>query len=376
MKNYKMEKERIDYIDGIKGLCGIWIVLFHYLLAFAPFGFIGWCSGIKSSECFSYYFQNFPYSILTNCSFPLYLFFAIISFLPAIKFFKEGKNQSIKKQAVVRYFRFAPLIVATALIGYIIYALNLYENKQVGLLLNNSWISAFNTTSLSFKGAIANGLWKAIIFGESDYCSVLWCMNIIFWGSYISYAIILLFGSMKRRWIIYTALFLLTFIYPKYTAFLAGIVAADFIANRNKVHKRCEWKGLLLIFLGLIVGIFPKVCLNNIIEIYTLYGISSLFFLVGCYESKIIQKILSLSWITRVGRISFSLILIHFMVLISFSSWLFVKVYSLNSSYPTALILVILTAIPVNWIAAIIFNKLVEKPTNKLSHWIGKLFYS
>ena len=25
----------IAYIDGLKGLCGIWICLFHYLLAFA-----------------------------------------------------------------------------------------------------------------------------------------------------------------------------------------------------------------------------------------------------------------------------------------------------------------------------------------------------
>ena len=94
--------KRIIYIDGLKGLCGIWVCLFHYLLAFASFGYIGWESGVADADKAAYYFRYFPYSILTNGSFPLYIFFALIGFIPALHFFQTGSADGIRRQAVMR----------------------------------------------------------------------------------------------------------------------------------------------------------------------------------------------------------------------------------------------------------------------------------
>ncbi|WP_133245162.1 hypothetical protein [Victivallis vadensis] len=113
--------KRIIYIDGLKGLCGIWVCLFHYLLAFASFGYIGWESGVADADKAAYYFRYFPYSILTNGSFPLYIFFALIGFIPALHFFQTGSADGIRRQAVMRYFRLMPPVLACALIASVVY---------------------------------------------------------------------------------------------------------------------------------------------------------------------------------------------------------------------------------------------------------------
>lgn len=170
----------ILYIDGLKGLCGIWICLFHYLLALAPFGYIGWESGIPQAGQADYYFRYFPYSILSNGSFPLYVFFGIIAFLPALRFFQSGNTESIKRQACIRYFRLMPPVLACTLLSYAVFAGGGFFSQELGALLDNTWNKAFFTAPLSWAGALGNGLFDALWNGSSDYCSVLWCMNVIF----------------------------------------------------------------------------------------------------------------------------------------------------------------------------------------------------
>ena len=72
--------QRLTYLDGLKGWCAISVCIFHFLLMFAVDGFVGWkCMPQAQENPVSYYFANFPYSVLTNNSFPLYIFFAILS---------------------------------------------------------------------------------------------------------------------------------------------------------------------------------------------------------------------------------------------------------------------------------------------------------
>ena len=75
-------------IDGLKGICCICICILHFLLMFIPKGYIGWvCSAEASENPFDFYFADFPFSIFTNGSFALYVFMALISFIPAYSFF-------------------------------------------------------------------------------------------------------------------------------------------------------------------------------------------------------------------------------------------------------------------------------------------------
>ncbi|MCI7004386.1 MAG: hypothetical protein MR890_03080 [Akkermansia muciniphila] len=53
--------KRIGSIDGLKGLAAVFILVFHYLLAFAPYGHIGFGSGVAKQNAEAVYMASFPY---------------------------------------------------------------------------------------------------------------------------------------------------------------------------------------------------------------------------------------------------------------------------------------------------------------------------
>lgn len=365
-----MANNRIESIDGVKGLCGIWVVLAHYLMAFAGFGFIGFECGIAPADKAEYYFQYFPYSILTNGSWPLYIFFAIISFIPALRFFQNGTTDHIQRQITVRYFRLFFPAAGSILFALLVWKSCGFFNQPVAEILNNNWDRAFYNLTPTLWDALTRAVYTAPFLGDDDYCSVLWCLHLILYGSFFSYLVIWGTGMLKRRYFVYAALFLLTFAAPLYTAFLAGIVAADIIVLLNKKNIVLPaWASVLLLIAGFAIGNYPEVWLSNI-TVYTLYGIGSFAVLIPCCNSPWLQKILSIPFLKKAGEYSFTLILTHFTVMFSFSAWLFIKLHNCGVSYGWKLAIVFLTAIPVNILVGVLFRHLIEKPAGKLTDWI------
>lgn len=359
---------RIPYIDGLKGLCGIWVCLFHYLLAFAPFGYIGWESGIAPEMRSTEYFRWFPYSVLSNASFPLYVFFALIAFLPALRFFRTGNVESIRRQAVIRYFRLMPPVLACALCGWAVYASGGFFHQELGAALHNTWDKAMYPPPITFTGALYNGVYDAFFNGNGNYCSVLWCMKVILFGSYLSYAILLLFGHVRQSLLLYAALFLLTFYDPMYTAFVGGIVAARILAQDGDSSDGA-WGGALVVA-GLVIGNFPEVWLPAQLSLLTCYGVGAFLVLLGCARSAWVRTFLSHPVLVRAGELSFALVLAHFAILMSVSAWFFLWLQQQGVPYAVALLLTLLTAIPLNMAGAVLFQRWVEAPTERLTRWM------
>lgn len=367
---FVLKSTRIESVDGLKGLCGIWVVVFHYLLAYAAFGYIGWESGVAVADRAECYFRYFPYSILSNGSWPLYIFFAIIAFIPAFIFFQKETFDNLRRQVTIRYFRLFFPVAGCILLALLVWKSGGFFNQLLGDLLKNNWDKAFYTTVPSLKDALYCAVYKTPFTGNCDYCSVLWCMSLILYGSYFSYLSIMGVAMLKRRCLIYCGLFLLTFADPSYTAFLGGIIAADIVVRLNKKNMVLPgWLNALLFAGGCVIGNFPEVWLGKI-SVFTVYGIGAFLVLIPCCNSIWVQKILSNRFLVKAGQYSFALVLAHFSVMMSFSAWLFLKLHDSGISYAWNLVIVFLTAIPANWLVGVIFYHLIEKPSAGLTDWI------
>ena len=167
-----MKSARIESIDGLKGLCGIWIVIFHYLLAYAAFGYIGWESGVAASDRTEWYFRYFPYSVLSNGSWPLYIFFAIIAFIPAFIFFQKGTFDNLRRQVTIRYFRLFFPVAGCILFALLVWKAGGFFSQSLGNLLNNNWDKAFYTTVPSLKNALYC-VYSAKPFAQADINGLL-----------------------------------------------------------------------------------------------------------------------------------------------------------------------------------------------------------
>lgn len=370
-----MEKKQIGWINGFKGLASLWVVIVHYLLGFAPFGYVGWNCIPQETEKYAYYFRYFPYSILTNGSYPLYIFFALIAFIPSYFFFKTQKTESIKKQALTRYFRLMPYVLFSCLISFALYRFGLYRNEALGALLGCTWDThIFDGAVFTLKNLLQESLFGTFLHG-TQYVSALWCMDLIFIGSYLSYAILLLFGQTRRRIPVYCVLSALLYMQPAYLSFLAGIIAADCMAAREKsgaVFKHPLAVSLCLVIGGLVIGNIPPVLLPKLIPVEVPYAIGTLLALLGMAEPSALSRALEISPLQKLGKYSFTLIVTHMLIEFSFSAWMFVKLMQSGISFAFSFLLTVLASFPLIALLTFAFEKCTAPVTKKLSALIVK----
>ncbi|MGN0739806.1 MAG: acyltransferase family protein [Treponema sp.] len=326
------EKKRLYYVDGLKGICCICICVLHFLLMFIPDGYVGWgCTAEAETNPGAVYFGAFPYSIFTNSSFALYVFMALIAFIPAYSFFSSGKSDFIVKQACVRYFRFLPMVFVSCLISALLNRLSLYPFEQFYEATGNFWIHTQGTLDCSFGAAVRDGLLGGFLHG-TDVVTSLWCLHYLFLGSLLSYSILMLYGKIKNRIPLYVVLCIFLYAEPTCLSFIAGIAAADILCSSTLNEKLKKNKILSVVFLiiALVTGNFPPVLLPAWCGVIVFYAIGSFFLLLSVsalFENSRFFKSRILAFL---GKESFAIIIIHALVLFSVNANLFLYLNSLG----------------------------------------------
>lgn len=354
--------ERIKWVDGIRGIMILLVMLGHYLLAFtSKDGYIGYGSNYSEEELLKAFFDNLPSSLLFNNSFPLYVIVLLIAFIPAYKFFKEQNEESILRQAKKRYLRFMIPTFLAFVINFILYRLGLLFNVKVGQIMNNVWLQEMMTLYPSFLKLLYEGLILVYVKGSS-FISVSWIMGYLFIGSYITYAVLLLFGRLKNRIPIYIGLFIFFFVYDQmYLNFAMGIIAADIIVNKEEKNAKSlnPFVALFLIVFAYLISGIPDVVLPGMLQSYTLSAIGSCIFIVTISQTKSFHKFLENRVFEVISNYSFSAILIHIPVMAFISCGQYLLMSKMGIDKNIIILSIFILAIPVQIFAVYLFQKLV-----------------
>ena len=320
--------KRLNYIDGLKGWCAISVCILHFLLMFVTYGFIGWkCLPEAELNPFDYYFQWFPYSILTNNSFPLYIFFALTSFIVSYTFLKNKNEDSLKQKVVMRYFRFMPLVLISCIVAYILLTFKLYPLQEFYDITGNTWGLALIENKFTFFEVLKIGLFESY-FERTQLVSPLWCMFYIFLGSMLSFIMMLLYNKINNKIVFFgSALLLFFFVDQNYLAFIIGLIAG-IIADKE--YSFSKVKGALLVLVGCILGLFPPVLLPKFIDIVTLYALGAGFVIIGIHSCFSKNCLLCNKFIEFLGKESLALIIWQMLILQSLNVFLYNYFYSIN----------------------------------------------
>ena len=156
----------------------------------------------------------------------------------------------------------------------------------------------------------------------------------LFLGAYLDYACAALLSGKKWRWIVYGVL-AVVLLRTDFIGIFLGYVLCDFMYTNWKVKENiCSSKVLNWVFFavglyfmcypsagfgyeGTIWGILPFVFVNY----YHLFGV--LLFVFSVLNLEPVQQFFSLGVFQYLGRISYSLYLIHFLVIATLGSWFF-----------------------------------------------------
>jgi peptidoglycan/LPS O-acetylase OafA/YrhL len=215
-----------------------------------------------------------------------------------------------------------------------------YYIETVMISGNNNYDSYWTFTP-DIVDAIKQAAWGSFFTGSDTYNPVLWTMTVEFYGSMLVFVLALLFGVQRNRWTFYLAAAVF-FFNSYYFAFIIGMGLADIFNNKASVFKTDNKMILsVILFSGLFLGSYPVGTVtsdslygflnNGFFEIpkLTYHILGAVMIMYVLLNSQWLQKVFSSPVPVFLGKISYSLYLIHFLIISSFTCALFLALHQI-----------------------------------------------
>jgi peptidoglycan/LPS O-acetylase OafA/YrhL len=257
-------------------------------------------------------------------------------------FFKSRNQVVLVSGAVRRYIRLLIPVLFLILIVYLFIA-----PGPEGLMNANAIKTML---SQAFLGVFVQGQYVPFIANSTEYTAVLWTMTIEFIGSFIVFSFASLFGKLRNRWVFYIVA-VLVFLNTYYLAFILGMALADLsFCDAFKKYKKLKNPGFAatVFLIGLLLGSYPVIpffepvysfidwVVQSVFSALSFISLSpfqtgstsalvfiyitgAFFILAALLNSGWLQGVFSSRILVFLGKISFSLYLIHMVVILTFS---------------------------------------------------------
>ena len=361
-------KEKIHYLDGLRGLAALIVLNAHYVDSFCE------------NNHYESTIQKTPLNLFYNGNFSVCMFFILSGYVLSYSFFNTKNSDVVIVSAVKRYFRLLGPVLASVIVAYLLLKLDLFSNIEFCKKTGSTWLVGYYNFVPNFLDALKQGLYKAFLYEEYSYNPILWTMHLELLGSFFTFAFLVLFGKLKKRYLIYTTLILI-FLNTYYLAFLLGILLCDLKVNVFPYIKYTNSKIVLFVLLlvSLFFSSYPKIDVQNTIygplEISRVVINSRLFYhIIGSFLlvyvllcSQLLQKLFSNPLMKFLGRISFSLYAIHLIIICSFSSSLYIYLLS-HFSYKISFFISYIVSVSFTFLIAHASYFLFDKQSIKLGN--------
>jgi peptidoglycan/LPS O-acetylase OafA/YrhL len=375
--------EKINYLDGLRGVAAINVMIMHFFIILVP-------AMIYSDRMPSHLgnleqiFSSTPLGLIGAGNFSVCIFFVLSGYVLTQKYFKNRDKKIIISGAMRRYIRLFVPVLAVTILSFLMASTGVfhYYIETVMVSGNNNYDNYWTFTP-DIVDAVKQAVWGSFFTGDDTYNPVLWTITTEFYGSMLVFAMALMFGVQRNRWTFYLAASVL-FFNSYYFAFIIGMGFADTFNSKTSIFKT-DNKIILsvILFSGLFLGSYPVgtvtndslyAFLNNgLFEIpkltYHILGAGMIMYVL--LNSRWLQQIFSSPVPVFLGKISYSLYLIHFLIISSFTCALFLALRPILPYWITAFIscfLSVLLIIPLSYL----FYRYVDMTGVELS----KTFYN
>lgn len=381
-----MQVSKFRYLDGLRGLAALVVVIDHFAISFFPAATDG-DAGVYHGALEELWLRT-PLHLLVSGNFAVCIFFVLSGLVLSAKFFRTGSRRSVVASASKRYFRLALPVIGSVLLVWLLLSLHMLFNLPASNYSGSNWLAQLWQLQPNLWAAFYHGTIGVFLQGRSNYNTVLWTMKTELVGSFLVFGVLLLVGRLRYRWLAYGLLAVLL-VKTYYICFVAGVALADLHQHyRGQLAqwlRRGWWMPLLALSLYLgsspvgtqrgtpfeaLTGLMPHgMYVSTITHIVGAIGLVAA---IACAPP--VQRLLTRRPILYLGEISFSLYLTHLLVLGSLGSWLFVQLVPAIGYLPAFGLMIIPVAVFI-WGVAHVFNRLVDQPTirlsNRIPRWLG-----
>lgn len=310
------KKKKYAYIDAIKGLAIIAIVLYHLQVV----------EGYKIPELLK--------SVINQGARGVQLFFIISALtlcMSLSKQIKEGKHFWLN-YLTRRFFRIAPVFYLIVLLNYFIFHINpadyipAHIPFSVGLLISS--ITFINGLNPYWMGTTVPGGWiitvtvmfylllPFIMRKITNLLSTfkLLAISLILWNIVIF--VITRFPSLNSQAVM--RFYISAFIITQLPVFICGIVLFHVIRDHYDLDNMKPWSGILLFF-----SLLVYLSLEKVIYVLPTHFLPSVALTVFIYSQCLHpSKLIVNKFFIFIGKISYSIFLTHFFVILYMSKYI------------------------------------------------------
>lgn len=216
--------QRYIPLEALRGLAALTVVFGHF---FGVFG-ISWAPEYAILH------------ILTNGTAAVTVFFVLSGFVLALPYLTKGEDGDLIRSGIKRWPRLAGPVFLATLFSYGLFRFGLYQHKELGLLLNNSWLTTFgdsnhNSFDYSFFSAVKEGLFETFFLYQHHFNFVLWTITLELFGSYLTFMLVFSIRQTTRvgtTVAVALACAMSYYLNPNLISFICGTLLAFFIVDR------------------------------------------------------------------------------------------------------------------------------------------------
>lgn len=381
------EDKKLLSIEGLRGILAIIVVINHFILLFCPIVFSGSFDlndFVNNATSFKMLLANSPLNVFMNGHFAVCVFFGISGYVLTLNYKNTNNTKVLQKSIVKRYFRLAIPVLATCLLIYILFLLHSFvkANYPTGDSSLDFGQSLFKN-NLSFFEMVKMALFDVPVSGNNQYLPVLWTIQIEFLGALILFSFLLFTHNLESKWIYGLIIIGVCAIILKYYApiLFIGSLTCIYEEKLKKTFKNNFIK-LLLLFGFLYFAGIPNISKEaNAHTIYSFtnhikfnvypyfHNLATACLLMLIVSSNKLEKILSFKYLAQLGKLSFSVYLLHLPILYCLGTYL---MRANNGKINMFVLFLICFSVVIA--VSIVFYKFIDKTAISSSNKLAKRF--
>jgi peptidoglycan/LPS O-acetylase OafA/YrhL len=340
---------RIAYLESIRGLAALQVLLLHFFAAFAP----DLVFALPANAPVAGVIHLSPLYFLYDGYSAVYIFFALSGYVLTRSFERHLAQPS--SQVLARVIRLGLPAIAATLVAAAVMSVFGKLNVPAGILSGSDWFAAQWNTDVSIISIIRDGTINALFLGysglpgvaflapwqqpvEQSLVAPLWTLSIEFYGSMI---VLGLCWCARRSRALWWSVMLLGAIFTIRSAYICFFVG-HLLAHFHRAERPAPVRTLLPVF-SVIFGVFlcvlaelwqpqwlRSLCADPTLLLFPgqiapmqqkTFG--AILVLIGIIDLEVARAFLSRPWLVARSRLSFPIYLIHWPILFGPAAALF-----------------------------------------------------
>ena len=325
-------------LDGLRGLAAINVTLGHFFSAFFPaLLYKNYPMAYQQGDRSGFWFDvatSAPASLFYNSHFAVVVFFVLSGYVLSAPYYQGQGDMILKQRLIGRYLRLNLPLMVSVILSFMICKAGLYYNVEAARIAGSDmFIGQYFTNNITLSSLFEAATYKALTLGDRTYNHPLWTLRFEFIGSLVLLAFYIC-KPAARTLLLTAPLSALVYAFLGMESIYLIALFAGAALHLAKFQAKWNWPFMVA---GLYFGAFqfsstlydfwPAINLGDreIWERGTVYNLIGALLLVAAIANGAMQKFLGSRICQFFGEVSYPIYLLHFLILCSLSSAIYIN---------------------------------------------------